>query len=102
MRRTARYLFLGGPLHGHIRKVDIYQRCMPHIQPKPSRGKSPFAEKEDFMYVKKQVVAPWADGRSIPVFVDIRIADVDKWLDELPSAVIDQLWPKMEEVAAGV
>lgn len=55
-------------------------------------------ERKEIRYIKRQVVSPGTHpGRSIPVFVEENLAKNDKWLEELPSAIVDSLWPKDRE-----
>lgn len=118
--KTAKFLFIGGPWDGEIKEMDIDLREMVVQAPIPGTEHGMWVEDERAprwlrwfgrifpsyrpcrwvvsvdvsrtVYRKRQAVHPKRESRSIPVFVEKSIADGDRWLEELPTAVVDALW----------
>ena len=92
---AAPFLFLGAPDNGNVHTLSIAikkYKMKKDLQGVFRDGKPLPVE---HVYNKRQVIWPGVkEGRSIPVFVHSEIHVDDRWLRELPTAVVDSLWPK--------
>lgn len=104
---TAKFLFIGGIFNGELIEVPVADEAveaysilraaippeMPNEYTLRNLIMKRIPERYD-KYTKRQVVHPDKPGRSMPIFVENKILEDDKWLEDIEPSILDQLWLK--------